>query len=148
MSNSNGSATITLYFTQQEFDDFNAVNIVKLPTGSSDATGKANLLIEKIGGNSSSNGLPGTYSGAISTINPTDANIVWVSTKNRWEVTFAVTGFSGFFVKTVSGTLPLKWLAVNGNLNTQKQTVINWKVQENNVAKYEVEKTIDNNIWT
>jgi Secretion system C-terminal sorting domain len=43
----------------------------------------------------------------------------------------------------VNSTLPLRWLNINGNLNTQKQAVINWQVQETNVANYIVEKSTD-----
>ncbi len=135
---------VTLYFTQAEFDDFNAVSNVDLPINSADASGKGNLLVEKRGGTSSDGtGLPNTYPGPVETINPIDADIVWNAAANRWEVSFEVSGFSGFFVKTLSGVLPVQWLTVNGNLNSQKQAVISWKVQENNIAGYEIEKSTD-----
>ncbi len=41
--------------------------------------------------------------------------------------------------------LPLNWLSVNGVLNTQSKAVINWKVSENNVMKYEIEKSTGGN---
>ncbi len=139
---------ITLYFTQQEFTDFNAVNIIDLPTGSGDATGKANLLIEKRPGKSSNgSGSFNTYTGTPVTINPTDADIVWNATASRWEVSFDVTGFSGFFVKTQVAVLPLNWLNISGYLNSQKQSVINWQVSENNVSIYVIELTTDNRQW-
>nr|WP_315815092.1 hypothetical protein [Paraflavitalea speifideiaquila] len=48
ISSGTGAKRITLYFTQQEFTDFNAVNTVKLPIDAADAANnKANLLIEK-----------------------------------------------------------------------------------------------------
>lgn len=136
------TGTVTLYFTQQEFTDFNAVNTLKLPTGAADVTGIANLQIEKRPGVSSDgSGLPNTYTGTAVTIDPVDANIVWNSALSRWGVTFAVTGFSGFFVKTISGTLPLNWLSISGNLNTNKQATLRWQVQENNVSSYSIEKS-------
>ena len=96
---------ITLYFTQAEFDAFNAVNTKKLPIGATDVTGIANLKIDKRGGTSSNGtGLPITYSGTATAIDPVDADIVWNATGSRWEVTFDVTGFSGFFVGTGSRT--------------------------------------------
>ena len=140
---------VTLYFTQAEFDAFNAVNAVKLPTGAADATGKANLLIEKRPGISSDgSGLPNTYTGTPVSINPSDADIIWNGSANRWEVSFDVTGFSGFFVKTLSGTLPLQWLSLTGNLNTIKQVVLNFKVNETNVANYIIEKSSDGRNFT
>jgi hypothetical protein len=42
-------------------------------------------------------------------IDPADSNIVWNSSASRWEVTFAVTGFSGFFAHASSSVpLPIK----------------------------------------
>lgn len=112
-----GAATgrVTLYFTQQEFIDFNAVNSVKLPIDGTDADNyKANLLIEKISGASDDGtGRPGSYGGTATTIDPADASIIWNSTDNRWEVTFETTGFGGFFIKTQSGSL-VKVLNVAG----------------------------------
>jgi hypothetical protein len=99
-----GTATgrITLYFTQQEFTDFNAVNDVKLPVDATDAANnKANLLIEKMPGTTSDGtGLPVTYSGPSTTIDPADANIIWNPVNGYWEVTISTTGFGAFFVKT------------------------------------------------
>jgi len=141
------SGRVTLYFTQEEFNAFNSQSpapALLLPTGTGDAAGKANLRIEKRGGVSSNgSGLPATYTGSISTVDPADASIVWNSTANRWEVTFDVTGFSGFFVKTSLLALPVHWLSVSGNVNPQKKAVINWLVQENKVALYEIEKSND-----
>ncbi len=127
---STASGRITLYFTQTEFDNFNVINTaMPLPTNPTDAIGKANLLIEKRSGKSNDGtGLPNTYTGTITTINPTNADIVWNSTNNWWEVTFDVTGFSGFFIKTLTTLLPVQWLSITGNLNNQKQAYLNWKV--------------------
>ena len=138
---------VTLYFTQAEFTAYNTQSpapALLLPISPGDAVGKANLQIEKRDGISADgSGLPNSYSGGITTINPLDADIVWSNTASRWEITFDATGFSGFFIKTSSSTLPLHWLAVSGTVNTQQQAVINWQVQENNVASYEIEKSND-----
>ncbi len=104
---STATGTITLYFLQSEFDAFNAnaTSVLNLPTNTADATGKANLRIYKYPGTSSDgSGLPYTYSGTAVLIDPVDANIVWNATSNWWEVTFDVTGFSGYTVGT-SNTL-------------------------------------------
>ena len=109
---------VTLYFTQQEFTDFNAVNTIKLPINAADtANNKANLLIEKRTGISSDGtGLPASYPTATApvTINPADVDIFFNSTFNRWEVSFNVTGFSGFFVKTTNTSIPNIY-TFNGN---------------------------------
>ena len=50
--------------------------------------------------------------------------------------------------KITTSILPLKWLNVSGNLNTQKQATINWQVQETNVANYVIEKSTDGRTFT
>lgn len=104
---STATGKVTLYFTQQEFSDLNAVNEVKLPVDAADADNfKANLMVEEIDGTSSDGtGLPYTYSGASVTINPADNDIVWNPTNGYWEVTFYTSGFGGFFIKTQTGKL-------------------------------------------
>lgn len=109
----NATATITLYFKQEEFDDYNTANggFPDLPTGSGDAAGKANLRITQYHGTGTE---PGNYSGAAVLINPVDGNIVWNAGLSRWEVTFPVVGFSGFFVHTRTfGEFPLSAYAVS-----------------------------------
>ena len=96
------TATVTLYFTQQEFDNFNASagHGLDLPKDPNDISNKANLRVYQYHGNSSVYS-PGSYSGAGVEIDPDDANIVWNSNAACWEVTCNVTGFSGFFVSSV-----------------------------------------------
>ncbi len=136
---------ITLYFTQQEFDDFNVVSNVDLPTGPLDLSGIGNMLVEQRGGRSSDGtGLPNTYSGTVTTIDPNDVlDIIWSATDLRWEVSFDVTGFSGFFIKTFAFPLPVSWLHVHANLNNQNKATINWQVQEQGATTYVVEKSIN-----
>ena len=146
---STATGNITLYFTQAEFDDFNAVNTVKLPTGPADNAGKAGLKIEKRSGTSSDGtGLPNTYpAGTPTTIDPDDANIVWNSTLSRWEVSFDVTGFSGFFAKTISGALPVVFGDVTASI-VNGQLLVRWKiVTENEAAKYIIEVSKDGNTF-
>lgn len=146
-----GAATatgrVTLYFTQAEFNDFNAApgSTANLPTGPSDAAGKANVRFSKFAGasNNPATGTPGTYTGAGSLIDPVDSDIVWNATLSRWEISFDVAGFSGFFLQTSTSILPVTWVYVNGSLNTQGQPVITWKVQEEQVASYSIERAID-----
>lgn len=139
------TATITLYFTQQEFADFNALNSIKLPVNAADvANYKANLLIEKRSGSSNDGtGLPASYTSTIITINPDDNKIIWNATFNRWEVTFDVTGFSGFFVKTQTSVLPLRLLNFNVQKNNQT-SLLEWQTaQEINTHNFEIERSTD-----
>ncbi len=43
--------------------------------------------------------------------------------------------------------LPVQWLSIAGNLNSQKQALLQWTVQESNVTKFEVQKSSDNVQW-
>jgi hypothetical protein len=145
------SGRVTLYFTQADFDAFNSqvpAPSNRLPINSADATGKQNLLVEKRGGTSSNGaGLPNTYSGTISTINPNDADIIWNSTALRWEVTFNVTGFSGFFIKTVSPTLPLTLVDLSATA-AQTCNTIQWQTKDElNTDYFIIESSIDGNVF-
>lgn len=139
---------VTLYFTQQEFDDFNGANSTQLPKNPSDIEGNIpNLRIEKRSGTSSDGtGLPNTYStGTPETFAPSAANggVVWNGTASRWEVSFEVTGFSGFFVKTIQTALPLRLMGFSG---TQEATTNNLKWQtadEVNTKSFELQSSKD-----
>ena len=111
ISPANNAATatgkVTLYFTQADFDAYNAVNLVDLPTNPTDVAGKTNVLIEKRNGVSNNqSGLPETYTGIPTVINPVDADIVWNPSANRWEISFDVSGFGGLFLITPKVALP------------------------------------------
>jgi hypothetical protein len=98
---STATATITLFFSQQEFDNFNAYpgHGSDLPKNSIDAPGIANLRIYQYHGYSAT-AIPGSYDGGGIEIDPTDNNVIWNPAAQWWEVTFTVNGFSGFFVSS------------------------------------------------
>lgn len=138
------TARVTLYFRQQEFNDFNAVNSVKLPTGPADASGIANIQIEKRGGISNNGtGLPESYTGAIQTIPNASLTSVWNAAASRWEVSFDISGFSGFFVKTQLGTLPLRLLNFSGHAAGGCTNLIWQTADEVNVKEFIIEKSAD-----
>lgn len=145
------TATVTLYFTQAEFTNFNnhAGSVLDLPTGPADAAGKANLMIGKYSGSSGNGtGLPSSYSGSTSVIDPDDANIVWNATSSVWEVSFPVSGFSGFIVQTIPFTLPVNW----SSFNVVKQgslVSLNWSTaQEQNSDAFLVQHSANGTDWT
>lgn len=142
------SGRVTLYFKQQEFTDFNAVNAVKLPTGPADAAGIANILVEKRGGTSSDGtGMPGTYNGTIQTIANAAITKVWNASAARWEISFDVTGFSGFFLKTQLTTLPVQRLDFYLN-ETNNCNQLSWQsFDEINTKEFVVEKSSDGNMF-
>jgi Repeat of unknown function (DUF5650)/Secretion system C-terminal sorting domain len=141
---------ITLYFLQPEFNDFNAHagSILDLPTGPSDAIGKANLRIGKYSGTSSDGtGLPGTYTSGAMVINPNDADIIWNSNNSRWEVSFDVTGFSGFILQTNANVLPLTLLEFKCRLQNSN-ALLNWKTEnETNTDRFNIERSTDGRMY-
>ena len=133
---------VTLYFTQQEFDAFNALNSTKLPVNPIDVEGIKNILIEKRGGTSSDgSGLANTYTGAVQTIDPVDDDVVWNALANRWEISFAVSGFSGFFLKTSTNALPVRWISFSAVQTDMGTALLTWKTQESNVSYYQIERS-------
>ena len=148
---STATATITLYFTQAEFDAFNAApgSALDLPTGAGDMAGIANLRIGKYNGSSNDgSGLPGSYTSGASVIDPPDANIIWNAAKNYWEVTFDVSGFSGFIVQTNAFVLPLDLLSFSADV-TGNDVHINWKVgNELDHDHFELQRSTGNGIFT
>ncbi len=141
---------VTLYFSQQEFTDFNALNSLKLPIDATDAANnQAHLLIEKHSGISSDgSGLPASYpSGSATSIMPT--SVSWNATASRWEVTFNTVGFSGFFVKTQSAVLPVTLVSFTANLASSKTVALQWNVAEQiGIKSYVVERSVDGNSFS
>ncbi|MCF2490839.1 right-handed parallel beta-helix repeat-containing protein [Dyadobacter sp. CY347] len=145
------TASVTLYATDAEFNAFNTQSpapamLLPLSTDSEQvrAARIANLHIEKRSGSSDNNtGLPDSYESAGVNIDPDDEAIIWNAAAKRWEITFDVTGFSGFFIKTQSSALPVHWVSVDASLNVERQPVITWKVQETDVASYSIHKSLD-----
>ncbi len=136
----------TLYFTQAEFDNFNAdpASTLNLPVNAADAAGISNLLVIKYPGESSNgSGLPATYAGNPIEINPADADIIFNATAARWEVSFDVVGFSGFFVQTASTVLPVSLLGFTAQASG-RNSLVSWKAAtEINHALYEVQYSKD-----
>ncbi|MCW1960577.1 S8/S53 family peptidase [Chryseobacterium viscerum] len=100
---------VTLYFKQGDFDAYNLTSGVKLPTSPADVANKANLIIEKYTGTSTT-GTVASFGGTASVITPDIADIIWNDTYQYWEVSFQTTGFGGYFVKTGTtlGTVDVK----------------------------------------
>ncbi len=141
---SSATGRVTLYFRQQEFNDFNAVNAVKLPTSSADAAGIANIKIEKKAGSSSNGtGLPDSYSGAVQTISGTALAVLWNATAARWEISFDVNGFSGFFLKTQSAVLPLRLISFTGKREMECNK-LQWETaNEVNTKAFDIQRSVD-----
>jgi hypothetical protein len=143
-----GSATakIKLFFLQSEFDAFNSsVSGPKLPASPSDGSGKANLLVVQYHGTSAT-GQPGSYSGSITTIDPTDSDVSWNGDLSRWEISFDVTGFSGFFISNVD-PLPLKLIRFSAK-KAENTTTLEWvTAEEANTSHFEIYRSSDVRNW-
>ncbi len=137
---------VTLYFTQAEFDNFNAdpASTLDLPNGSTDVTGISNLRVIKYPGVSSNGtGLPSSYTSTPIGIDPVDADIIFNTSAARWEVSFDAVGFSGFFVQTNTSVLPVTLISFTATAQ-KNDGLIEWKSNsEINHAYYEVQYSVD-----
>lgn len=136
---SNGSATITLYFTQAEFDEYNTIASKKdLPLDDiDDENYKANLLIFKYTG-------PGA-TGVLTEIDPLDNNIIWNTSLSRWEVTFDINNFSEFFLTTPEQfPLPVRLLEFSVAKSGENTNSLIWRtIDQINFKGFEVQKSND-----
>ncbi len=108
---------VTIYFAQADFDSYNSTSTTNLPANPTDAIGIANLKIDKYSGTSSDNtGSPNSYGTTPTIIDPEDSDIVWNPTLNRWEVSFNVVGFSGFFIKGFINPCPTALVLSSTNI--------------------------------
>jgi trimeric autotransporter adhesin len=145
------TATVTLFFSQAEFNAFNTApgSTANLPTGPSDNTGKANLRIDKYNGSSNNgSGLPGTYTSTSMIIDPPDGNIIWNAITSMWEITFNVTGFSGFMIHTNHYVLPVTLLSFAAQLTGDKVKVSWTTSEELSHAHFELERSTDGRSFT
>jgi ELWxxDGT repeat protein len=113
----NATAKVTLYYTQAEFNAYNAANAAingDLPTEPTDAIGKQSVRVIQFHGTGTN---PTNYTGPTEEITPDPSNIVWNSTDNRWEITVDVTGFSGFYLRGPLVSIPLYELELKAQKN-------------------------------
>jgi trimeric autotransporter adhesin len=142
----NATATVTLYFRDQEFVDFNTARGIypALPTvagGGNTDPNIANLRVTQYHGTGTA---PGNYTGPAELIDPVDASIVWNATSNWWEVSFPVTGFSGFYIHTGANPIPVKIEYFRGS-KQGSSNLLNWKLVpvNTNTGKMELQHSTD-----
>jgi hypothetical protein len=141
-------ATVTLYFTQQDFDAYNTyvtshnLTISLLPSGGID---NGNVLITQYHGQFTGTSNPANYSQGSELITPIAA---WDAVNDWWTVTFPVTGFSGFFLS--SGGTPLALDLLNFTAQRQGQSVnLQWQTtNEINTNQFIVQRGSDNTSFT
>ncbi len=141
----NAGSRLTLYFKQAEFTAFNDAmeSAVDLPSGPSDATGISNLRVAHYKGTSPS-GVPGTYSGEVTMIDPDDTDVHWSAVRSRWEISFQETGNGGFFIQTSLTVLPLNVEYFRGQ-HEGKDNLLTWKADcpGTSAVTFQVERSAD-----
>lgn len=134
------TGTITLYYTQAEFDEYNVANEdLRFPLPHKEDVNLndhiANIRIRKVSGGIESTIIPHT--------------VIWKETAQRWEITFDVAGFSNFYVFTeLDASLPLHLISFAA---TEKNCVahISWTTaDEVNVSHFELEQSTDGGSWS
>lgn len=147
--NNAGNATglITLYFTQAEFDEFNALSLKGpyLPKRPDDDSGRLNFAIYQYSGISSDGtGLPGTYVQPGLRITAPAVTLVWDDVNRYWKASFAATGFGGFFAGNITNTTLAKNLLAFDVVKAGNRGIINWQVADGHqVNSFVVEKSYD-----
>ncbi len=151
-------ANVTLFFTQQEFTEFNNSpnNYWELPSDPMDLVELQNLRVYKFenGSFDPMTGLPTVASlgtaianGDVTVIDPNDMNIVWQGSifGGVWAVTFTVTDFSLFMVSNDQPfVLPLNLLTFDAKLNGKRNADLIWKTtEERDVQGFEVQVSRD-----
>lgn len=144
----NAQASVTLYFTQQDFDNFNTyvtannLNIPLLPAGGTD---NGNGRIIQYHGSYTGSPIPGNYNGSPIVIN---AELVWDNANNWWVVTIPVTGFSGFYLTTGNFALPLTLLEFKGGLQ-ENAVNLQWVTSDEvNTKEFVIERRNQNTTFT
>jgi hypothetical protein len=137
------TATITLYFTQEDFDNYNiAAGATLLP--SSPSGNKTNLYVNQFHGTSATGGIDTYSDGAAAPFRPAESNIVWNAELSRWEITFDVTGFSGFFITGTPTPLPVTLTRMKASVFENRDVSIEWETSsEVNFDHFELQKSTD-----
>ncbi len=142
------TGTVTLYFSQADFNAYNGtITSGLLPTGPTDAAKITNFQILKYAGTSPTGlgyaGSPTYIPGSGNSWNTGAYSFVWNATNSIWEVTFPVTGFSGFLAKSTAQPLPVTLISFTGKA-TEKANELNWKTSsEVNFSHFEIQRSVD-----
>ncbi len=134
-----GPANVILYFSQADFNDYNANNgsAPDLPTGPGDAAGIANVRVTKVSG-----GALGI--GTSSLIVPT--SVIWNATHSTWAVAFAVSSFSEFYLHSANpsnGALPVELVSFTGKTLGAINSIQWMTASEINNAGFELYRSND-----
>jgi len=151
MPSGNGPATVIIYATQAEFTAFNtyitnnSLPWPRLPADSADNLGRANISITQFHGLPSDNttGPGGRYDATRSELIPNSA-ITTTWNGRYWTLSFAVSGFSGFFITSGSAApLPIRLKDIAAK-NRGNRNEVQWVTAAETAGSYfEVERSFD-----
>ncbi len=137
-------AVIVLFFTQQDFDNYNNYvisNNLNLPLLPSNGINNGNVRITQLHGSFTGSSTPGNYDGTAVSITP---YVSWDRISEYWVVTFYVSGFSGFYLNSGNFVLPLTLMEFNGHSQGNKVT-LNWITSgELNTKQFSIERNNGN----
>ncbi len=139
-TNTGIGADVTLYYTQDDFDDYNAVATPGawplLPTSATDATGIANVMVTK----NDNAGL------GVNPIMIAPTSVTWIAAKNHWEILFTTPSFSQFRVHGANpNNSPLPVVYKNFSVRKEATTdVVEWTTtNERNSKLFNVQRSND-----
>lgn len=141
------TANITLYYLQSEFNNYNTKATDSghklLPSGPADAAGISNLLLRQFHGTGTN---PSNYTGPSQdfTTATSGFTVNWNATRNWWEVTVPVTGFSGFYLTSaLVGVLPINMEYFKG-IQVDKKHLLSWKANcSSSSVTFEIQRSTD-----
>ncbi len=121
------TALVKFYFTDAEFINFNSNNGagLDLPTVAGGGNADPNLANVRVTQFHGTGTAPGNYTGSAEYLIP--SSVIYNATSSRWEVTINVAGFSGFYIHTGPGVLPLKLIYFTGEKQADGNR-LDWKV--------------------
>lgn len=134
---------VTLYFSQADFDTYNATILDAFLPGNPSESGDNVEILKFSGVSNPNNGLPANYDSAPFLITP--SSVIWNSVLSLWEVTFTVKdGFSGFFVKSAGQPLPVTLISFSAKKSGANQNKLSWVTSdEKNFKHFEITKSTD-----
>ncbi|KAA5536455.1 T9SS type A sorting domain-containing protein [Taibaiella lutea] len=139
----NGAGSVNLYFTQQDFDDYNvyatAHSFPKLPQNPTDQVGIDSLVVTKVSGGDL---VAGT--GTRTLIHPD--SVKWNPSLHFWTVSLTIPSFSQFYVHT-NNTLGTPLYVNIGSFNVRKENGVAglyWTTQsEMENVGFDIQRSMD-----
>lgn len=136
-------ATVTLYFAQSEFDDYNDYVTSRhliLPLLPVNGVDNGNVRITQFHGDYTGSSSPGNYlSNSTVVITPL---VVWDAINQWWAITFPVKGFSGFYVNTANVVLPVQLTHFTA-VPAGKKVLLQWTTSgEKNIREFVVQHSV------